>query len=140
MPPTFAIPSPKCTTCGKSVYAAEQQLGPGSKVYHKGCMRCLGCNKSLDAFNLVDREGEPYCKSCYAKNFGPKGYGNGGALTGEYTESTSPAPRRCLRCAECSTALSSHLTERDGLPYCTNCYTKRYGVMAQGLMTRPGLY
>ncbi|KAM0747964.1 LIM-domain-containing protein [Meredithblackwellia eburnea MCA 4105] len=276
MPPTFAA-APKCTTCSKSVYFAEQQIGPAGKIYHKGCMRCLACNKSLDSFSLVDREGDPYCKACYGKHYGPKGYGAGGALVGEYvdrrsplsTPSTTPRPspattgtfpssilesptvpspsplsrntfpqssmtrgeddfpiheengrpetpsstttgsseygsstagtswrtensglgfaaprsgnavggaprygqpqvggnrelcrrcgtvvyaaeavlaagqkwhRRCLRCAECSTTLSSHLTEKEGLPYCKKCYTTKFGTGAQGIMSRPGLF
>lgn len=250
MPPTYGG-APKCITCNKSVYFAEQQFGPGGKIYHKGCLKCLSCSKSLDALHLVDREGEPYCKSCYSKNFGAKGYGAGGALVGDYAAASptnspelsqrplspppAPAPvpalppppslpprftqrpsvassttasessyerptspissvgtmdslpsstsgsarswanggngspvrtgrdlcrrcgevvyaaesvlaagqkwhKRCLRCAECSTALSSHLTEKDGLPWCQKCYTKRFGIQSQGIMSRPGLY
>ncbi|KAL8291808.1 hypothetical protein RQP46_002066 [Phenoliferia psychrophenolica] len=39
--------------------------------------------------------------------------------------------RNCLRCAECSTSLNSHLSERDGLPYCRKCYDAHWGPMAK---------
>lgn len=42
------------------------------------------CNRRLDSSNLTEHAGEIYCKSCYGKLFGPKGYGYGvgaGALS-----------------------------------------------------------
>jgi len=45
---------------------------------------CLICNKRVDSGTLCEREGEIYCRSCYGKNFGPKGIGFGvgaGGLT-----------------------------------------------------------
>lgn len=35
------------------------------------------CNRRLDSGNLTEHEGEIYCRSCYGKLFGPKGYGYG---------------------------------------------------------------
>ncbi|XP_078345924.1 cysteine and glycine-rich protein 2-like [Oculina patagonica] len=69
--------SPKCPRCGKSVYMAEEVLGAGAK-WHKQCFTCKECNKRLDSTTVSDKEGEIYCKACYGKNFGPKGYGYGG--------------------------------------------------------------
>ncbi|KAM3871967.1 cysteine and glycine-rich protein 1-like isoform 2-T2 [Diretmus argenteus] len=70
--------SDKCPRCGKAVYAAE-------KAWHKnGCFRCALCGKGLESTTLADKDGDIYCKGCYAKNFGPKGFGFGlgaGALT-----------------------------------------------------------
>nr|XP_014335234.1 PREDICTED: cysteine and glycine-rich protein 3 isoform X3 [Bos mutus] len=63
--------SEKCPRCGKSVYAAE-------KPWHKTCFRCAICGKSLESTNVTDKDGELYCKVCYAKNFGPTGIGFGG--------------------------------------------------------------
>ncbi|KAI0742767.1 hypothetical protein C8Q80DRAFT_1108598 [Daedaleopsis nitida] len=66
--------TPKCATCGKSVYFAEQVKAVG-KTWHKWCLRCQGCEKTLDTGRLVDKEGEPFCMLCYNKNFGPAGSG-----------------------------------------------------------------
>lgn len=40
------------------------------------------CGKSVDSTTMAEHEGEAYCKSCHAKQFGPKGYGysGGGAM------------------------------------------------------------
>ncbi|EGV97327.1 Cysteine and glycine-rich protein 2 [Cricetulus griseus] len=45
--------------------------------WHKNCFRCAKCGKSLESTTLTEKEGEIYCKGCYAKNFGPKGFGYG---------------------------------------------------------------
>lgn len=65
-----------CPRCGKTVYAAEKVIGGGNS-WHKSCFRCAKCGKGLESTTLADREGEIFCKGCYAKNFGPKGFGFG---------------------------------------------------------------
>ena len=72
-----------CPRCGKAVFIAELMRAAG-KAWHKSCFTCLLCNKRVDSSMLCEREGEIYCKSCYGKNFGPKGIGFGvgaGGLT-----------------------------------------------------------
>jgi len=72
-----------CPRCGKSVFIAELMRAAG-KAWHKSCFTCNICNKRLESGTLCEREGEIYCKSCYGKNFGPKGIGFGvgaGVLT-----------------------------------------------------------
>uniref|UniRef100_A0A4W5MC36 LIM zinc-binding domain-containing protein n=1 Tax=Hucho hucho TaxID=62062 RepID=A0A4W5MC36_9TELE len=54
------------------------------------CRQCDGlvllftpvvCRKGLDSTTVTAHESEIYCKSCYGKKYGPKGYGQGaGAL------------------------------------------------------------
>ncbi|GAA5962632.1 hypothetical protein JCM3765_006866 [Sporobolomyces pararoseus] len=92
MPPVFGG-APTCPTCQQKVYFAEQTLGPGGRAFHKLCLKCVGCGKSLEPRLLVDHDGESvqaYCKSCHGKSFGTKGYGAGGALVGEYQPRSSP--------------------------------------------------
>lgn len=52
--------------------------------WHKGCFKCNLCTKNLDSRNCCEGgDKEIYCKTCYGKKFGPKGYGygqGGGAL------------------------------------------------------------
>lgn len=38
------------------------------------------CNKGLDSIMVVEYEGLVYCKGCYGKKFGFKGYGFGGGV------------------------------------------------------------
>jgi hypothetical protein len=68
--------APKCAKCDKRVYMAEE-VRAANKVYHKLCFKCTSCNKLLEVKTLSDHQGELYCKNCYGKNFGPKGYGYG---------------------------------------------------------------
>ncbi|CAG8764754.1 17902_t:CDS:2, partial [Acaulospora morrowiae] len=77
-----------CPRCTKPVYAAEAVLGAGVK-YHKLCLRCVTCSKLLDSTNMTDRDGKIYCRSCYSKEFGPKGYGYGGGSAFLTTEGTA---------------------------------------------------
>ncbi|KAL4225275.1 Cysteine and glycine-rich protein 1 [Mactra antiquata] len=77
-----------CPLCGKAVYAAEERLA-GGKKWHKFCFKCVVCGKMLDSTTSAEHEGKIYCKGCYGKNFGPKGYGFGqgaGTLSSEAGE------------------------------------------------------
>ncbi|KZT54760.1 LIM-domain-containing protein [Calocera cornea HHB12733] len=64
----------ECPACGKAVYFAEQVVAVGKK-WHKTCLRCANCSTGLDSSKLTERDGTPFCRSCYAKNFGPSGAG-----------------------------------------------------------------
>ncbi|KAF8945677.1 hypothetical protein BGZ47_002181 [Haplosporangium gracile] len=75
-----------CPRCQKTVYHAESALAPGGAKYHKLCLRCVECSKSLDSTNLTDRQGTPYCKACYSKAWGAKGYGYGSGASMLHTE------------------------------------------------------
>ncbi|KAK7098123.1 cysteine and glycine-rich protein 1-like isoform X2 [Littorina saxatilis] len=72
-----------CARCGGAVFFAERIAGMG-KVYHKACFKCSACSKSLDSTLLTQHEDNIYCKACYGKNFGPRGFGYGTAMV--YTE------------------------------------------------------
>lgn len=68
-----------CSRCSQAVYFAERVASMG-KVYHKACFRCSNCNKSLDSTTLTQHEDNIYCKACYSRKFGPKGFGFGAAV------------------------------------------------------------
>ena len=65
----------------------EEIKGPGLKIYHKRCFSCRECNRALNSSNLTDKDGEAYCKHCYGKLYGPKGFGFGNTLS---TEGATP--------------------------------------------------
>lgn len=65
------------------------------KEWHKACYNCCECHRPLDSMISCDApDGEIYCKLCYAKRHGPKGYGYGHspALVSIGTEDGSPMP------------------------------------------------
>lgn len=75
--PFKPVEAVKCPKCSKSVYAAEEVLAAGNK-WHKMCFTCGLCKKMLEPTTLAAHEGDIYCKTCYGRKYGPKGYGFGG--------------------------------------------------------------
>uniref|UniRef100_A0A8C3Q121 Cysteine-rich protein 2 n=1 Tax=Chrysolophus pictus TaxID=9089 RepID=A0A8C3Q121_CHRPC len=69
----------KCPKCDKTVYFAEKVSSLG-KDWHKFCLKCERCNKTLTPGGHAEHDGKPFChKPCYATLFGPKGVNIGGA-------------------------------------------------------------
>ncbi|KAH0514083.1 cysteine-rich protein 1 [Chionomys nivalis] len=70
---------PKCPKCDKEVYFAERVTSLG-KDWHRPCLKCEKCGKTLTSGSHAEHEGKPYCNHpCYSAMFGPKGFGRGGA-------------------------------------------------------------
>eukprot|EP00035_Acanthoeca_spectabilis_P021748 m.439995 g.439995 ORF g.439995 m.439995 type:complete len:108 (-) comp18450_c0_seq1:136-459(-) len=78
-------PAPKCPSCNKSVYAAEL-VRACEKDWHKACLKCKKCSKTLASGSFLEKEGVPYCeKPCYQALFGPGGFrGGGGGAANSY--------------------------------------------------------
>ncbi|KAF7759743.1 hypothetical protein Agabi119p4_11438 [Agaricus bisporus var. burnettii] len=85
-----------CPRCTKAVYAAEQVMGPGRKLYHKPCLSCMICKKRLDSYSLVEHDQEPYCKTCYAKNFSTRDLRQANLPVREPSSNPSSPPRTGL--------------------------------------------
>ncbi|TEA29846.1 hypothetical protein DBR06_SOUSAS7110114, partial [Sousa chinensis] len=44
------------------------------KDWHRPCLKCEKCGKTLTSGSHAEHEGKPYCNHpCYAAMFGPKG-------------------------------------------------------------------
>ncbi|XP_072051639.1 cysteine-rich protein 1-like [Amphiura filiformis] len=67
-----------CPSCKKVVYFAERKTSLG-KDWHRACLKCMACNKTLNPGAHSEHNSEPYCNPCYKKNFGPKGYHSSGS-------------------------------------------------------------
>uniref|UniRef100_A0A3Q3EV10 Cysteine rich protein 1 n=1 Tax=Labrus bergylta TaxID=56723 RepID=A0A3Q3EV10_9LABR len=64
---------PKCPKCQKEVYFAERVTSLG-KDWHRPCLKCEKCSKTLSAGSHAEHDGKPYCNNpCYSSMFGPKG-------------------------------------------------------------------
>ncbi|XP_061699807.1 cysteine-rich protein 1 [Syngnathoides biaculeatus] len=75
---------PKCPNCKKEVYFAEKVTSLG-KDWHRPCLKCKKCGKTLSPGSHAEHEGEPYChKPCYSAKFGPGGFGRGGTESYKY--------------------------------------------------------
>jgi len=68
-----------CPRCNGKVFHAEKMMSK-KHCFHKKCFTCMECQRPLDSMTFCDSpEGEIFCRLCYGKNFGPHGYGFGGA-------------------------------------------------------------
>ncbi|XP_036286234.1 cysteine-rich protein 2 isoform X2 [Pipistrellus kuhlii] len=83
----------KCPKCDKTVYFAEKVSSLG-KDWHKFCLKCERCSKTLTPGGHAEHDGKPYChKPCYATLFGPKGVNIGGAGSYIYEKPAADGPQ-----------------------------------------------
>ncbi|XP_042527913.1 cysteine-rich protein 3 isoform X1 [Dipodomys spectabilis] len=70
---TFTGETSLCPGCEKPVYFAEKVMSLG-RNWHRPCLRCQRCQKTLTAGRHAEHDGIPYCHiPCYGYLFGPKG-------------------------------------------------------------------
>ncbi|XP_022082940.1 cysteine and glycine-rich protein 1-like [Acanthaster planci] len=70
---------PKCPKCLESVFKAEEAPTPvQGHTWHKLCFKCELCSKMLDSTTVAEHDLTLFCRQCYGKVHGPKGYGYGG--------------------------------------------------------------
>ncbi|VDN01525.1 unnamed protein product [Thelazia callipaeda] len=62
-------PAVICCRCSEKVYDAEKILAGGKPWHREKCFVCDICKKSLEPRTVI--------AACFAKEFGPKGYGRG---------------------------------------------------------------
>ncbi|XP_048372073.1 cysteine-rich protein 2 [Sphaerodactylus townsendi] len=85
---TFTGEPNVCPRCSKKVYFAEKVTSLG-KDWHRPCLRCERCGKTLTPGSHAEHDGQPYChKPCYGILFGPKGVNTGGV--GSYIYDKDP--------------------------------------------------
>eukprot|EP00794_Sanderia_malayensis_P011920 gene11920-13154_t len=55
------------------------------KDWHRPCLKCQKCKKTLSSGSHAEHDGKPYChQPCYSALFGPGGFGHGGAESHKY--------------------------------------------------------
>nr|XP_031544433.1 cysteine-rich protein 3 isoform X1 [Vicugna pacos] len=70
---TFTGETSLCPSCEEPVYFAEKVMSLG-RNWHRPCLRCQRCRKTLTAGSHAEHDGVPYCHiPCYGYLFGPKG-------------------------------------------------------------------
>uniref|UniRef100_A0A6I8SFM6 Cysteine-rich protein 1 (intestinal) n=2 Tax=Xenopus tropicalis TaxID=8364 RepID=A0A6I8SFM6_XENTR len=73
-----------CRAVGHGVCFAEKVSSLG-KDWHRPCLKCEKCSKTLTPGSHAEHDGKPYCNQpCYAALFGPKGFGRGGTESHSY--------------------------------------------------------
>ena len=92
--------APKCPRCDKPVYHAERVVGLGGVDWHRGCLRCSSCDKTLGSVaEIADHKGDTFCKTCYGKLYGPKGVGFAAREARFFTRRSEPGRARSTHVA-----------------------------------------
>lgn len=83
-----AAPSNKCAKCAKSVPMPEERRAC-DLYWHIDCFTCGGlqsdgCKKKLTLDGYTSRGSDPYCRACYNRLFGAKGFVGGSATINTY--------------------------------------------------------
>uniref|UniRef100_A0A3Q2KSQ5 Cysteine rich protein 1 n=1 Tax=Equus caballus TaxID=9796 RepID=A0A3Q2KSQ5_HORSE len=84
-PTSPVLPRPLATPdapkdAGEGGCARAERVTSLGKDWHRPCLKCEKCGKTLTSGGHAEHEGKPYCNHpCYAAMFGPKGFGRGGA-------------------------------------------------------------
>lgn len=61
--------APTCPACERRVYPAEMVMAVDRTPFHKQCVKCKHCKKSLTAGNINAHQLQLYCKVCYEQLF-----------------------------------------------------------------------
>ena len=67
-----AAASPSCEVCNKAVYPMDELRADG-KVFHKTCLRCHECNRTLSLGSYAAIRGTYFCKPHFKQLFALKG-------------------------------------------------------------------
>ncbi|KJE89465.1 hypothetical protein CAOG_000929 [Capsaspora owczarzaki ATCC 30864] len=124
-----------CPQCDRPTHDNDAFLCEGevSGWYHKHCLRCASCDKTLTAQSYRPYNGNPYCEehfklvskttvnlssTCAACN---KRIDSSGirALDKQWHVA-------CFACAECKEVINGGFIEHNGKLYCSNDYEKKY--------------
>jgi len=86
-------PDTNCFVCSKGVGLKEQRRAC-KKTWHVDCFTCGGtntdgCKKKLTLDSYTARDDMPYCRPCYGKLYGPKGFLAGSATMNSFIETDS---------------------------------------------------
>merc|ERR1712063_231280 len=68
----FKVKSETCSVCDKRVYAMDKMVADGV-IFHKTCMKCTHCSKTLGLGNFAALNGKYYCKPHFKQLFQAKG-------------------------------------------------------------------
>lgn len=126
----------QCHACGKAIQ--NQGYDYEGNFYHHTCLRCCMCERTFpQGQGIYPRDGETFCKVCYAKRYNAKCNGCRKYITeGSIVSVDHPEDgvekiqfhRDCFRCAECDKSLLSghYAVAEDGSDpppvTCTACY------------------
>ena len=106
----------------------------GGKKLHPACFVCAGrcgtCLGDEGASRFHQKDGAPYCHSCFTERFAPRCGVCSRPIEGGtryIVHKGVKIHQSCFCCVECGVALSNGHYEHDGLVYCAEDYARRFG-------------
>ena len=64
--------SPECPACRGPVYPAESFIASDRTPFHRACVKCRNCGKTLTSNTLNEHNQQLYCRPCYENLLNPK--------------------------------------------------------------------
>jgi len=95
--------APQCPACKTSVYPAEALMACDRTPFHKKCVKCKSCNKTLAPGTINEHKTQLYCGACYEIVFNSNEYTTdfyGGIVTPEDILRREEEERKRLEKAE----------------------------------------
>jgi len=121
-----------CGACGKPVMGeVTTALG---KVWHPWCFTCVVCEQEIGSKTFFEREGKPYCETCYQGLFAPQCCKCGENIIGQcVTAMNQTWHPECFICALCSCNFGDEgFHEFENKPYCRACYYNMFAPKCAG--------
>jgi len=117
-----------CTACGKPIQSESiQAMGV---LWHPACFKCGGtCGEQFAKTGnqrVLEKNGIPYCESCYDTKFGAQCAANcGRGLGAQRVKAVGGLWHpECFRCLSCKVNLQGGFVNSGGKPCCKGCATK----------------
>eukprot|EP00092_Neocalanus_flemingeri_P059460 GFUD01071077.1.p1 GENE.GFUD01071077.1~~GFUD01071077.1.p1 ORF type:complete len:152 (+),score=52.64 GFUD01071077.1:28-456(+) len=64
--------SPLCPACSTPVFANEAHMAADRTPFHKACVKCGHCKKTLTPADINEHEKQLFCRVCYENVFRPR--------------------------------------------------------------------
>ena len=116
----------KCAACDRSI--TGQYVTALDKTWHPDHFACAICDKSLNGQLFYERDDEPYCETCFRRQFSPKCASCGEPIAGPYMTALDTIwhPHHFV-CATCGRPFAgSQFLTHEGQPYCETCYHREF--------------
>ena len=124
----------RCGACEKCFTPKQRIVVFGGKKLHPACFVCAGrcgtCLGDEGASRFHQKDGAPYCHSCFTERFAPRCGVCSRPIEGGtryIVHKGVKIHQSCFCCVECGVALSNGHYEHDGLVYCAEDYARRFG-------------
>jgi len=122
---------PRCAHCDEAIL--DKCVTAIGRKWHPHHFICTQCLSPFGTGTFFERDGRPYCESCFNGNFAPRCAGCNQPIRGECTNALGQAwhPEHFV-CQYCQKAFTGTYYEFGGKPYCDVHYHLQTGSLCAG--------